>query len=69
MTETKTNIDTIKELYAQVDKKTQFIIYCAEQLGKAPNTLRHHWFGQFWSIPEDHQEEVIQTLNDTLKNQ
>lgn len=62
-------IDQIKELYAQIDHKTQFIANLAEKLGKSPQSLRVHWFAQFWSIPEEYQPKVVKFLKYTIKEQ
>lgn len=67
--QTLTKIDNIKELYAQLNKKTQFIIDCANDLGKSPLSLRQHWFSKFWAIPEDYQDRVVELLQNTIKNQ
>lgn len=62
-------IDNIKTLYQQVNKKTDFIKMAADDLGKSPLTLRQHWFGLFWSIPEEHQERVVELLQRTISQQ
>ena len=65
----KDAIEVIRELYDQIDKKTKFIIKVAKDLGKSPQTVRVHWFAQFWSIPEEYQQRVIELLEETIKNQ
>lgn len=62
-------IENIKNLYTQVDKKTKFIEMVADDLEKSPLTLRNHWFSAFWSIPDEHQERVVELLQNTIKNQ
>lgn len=62
-------IDNIKSLYGQVQKKTTFIIMAAEVLGKSPLTLRQHWFGALWAIPEEHQPRVVELLQNTILSQ
>lgn len=62
-------IDTIKSLYRQIKGKTDFIIMAAEDLSKSPLTLRQHWFGGFWAIPEEHQPRVAELLRKTLSQQ
>ena len=62
-------IKEIQGLYAQIQKKTKFIKLVADDLDKSPLTLRHHWFAQFWSIPEEHQLRVKKLLLDTLEKQ
>lgn len=61
--------DNIKELWKMVDKKTEFIQAAAEDLDKSPLTLRQHWFGSFWSIPEEHQPRIVELLQNTIANQ
>jgi len=64
-----TKIDNIKDLYAQVNKKTEFLKNLAPEVNRTPQTLRVHWFAQFWSIPEEKQDDVISFLQKTIKNQ
>lgn len=66
-TTTPTKIDNIKNLYAQVGHKTNFTIKLAEALGKSPQSLRVHWFGNFWSIPDEYQDTVVDFLQKTIK--
>jgi hypothetical protein len=61
--------NTIKTLYAQIDKKTMFIIEVADYFGKSPQSLRVHWFSSFWSIPEDYQDELIVLLELKIEEQ
>ncbi len=69
MNQTINLIDEIKDLYSKVSKKTKFIILASVELEKSALTLRHHWFGQFWSIPEEHQSKVKELLELTIENQ
>lgn len=69
MIKTVSKIDNIKALYQQVNKKTEFIKVCAAYFGKSALSLRNHWFGNFWSIPEIYVDEVIKLLQNTIKNQ
>ncbi len=62
-------IENIQELYAQINHKTNFIKMAAKDLGKSPLTLRAHWFGLFWAIPEHHQPRVVELLQNTIKKQ
>ncbi len=62
-------IEEIKGLYSKINHKTNFIIKAAEVLGKKPTSLRSHWFGNFWSIPEHHQAEVKELLEKELEEQ
>ncbi|MEC4049778.1 hypothetical protein OX284_010095 [Flavobacterium sp. SUN046] len=69
MKQTLTPIDEIKDLYSQVKEKTKFIINVSPLIGRAPKTLRNHWFSEFWSIPKEHQPRVKELLETTIKNQ
>lgn len=62
-------IQEIQNLYAEVAHKTNFIKEVAAELGKSPSSLRNHWFGQFWSIPKEHQSKVKEILIKTIDNQ
>ena len=59
----------IKALYAQIDKKTKFIIEVADYFGKSPQSLRVHWFSSFWSIPEEYQDKLIILLEQKIETQ
>jgi hypothetical protein len=69
MNDTLTLMDQIKDLYSQINKKTQFIQMAADKIGRSPKSLRNHWFSEFWSIPSEHQETVKILLKETIKNQ
>lgn len=71
MNKTLTKIDNIKSLYAQVNSKSKFLIATAEDLGKRAGTLKSHWFSDsgLWSVPEEHEDRVIELLQKTIKNQ
>lgn len=62
-------IDNIKYLYDQIEDKTEFIKEVAKDRKKRPLTIRNHWFGQFLAIPEEHQERVIELLQNKIKIQ
>lgn len=63
----KTKIDNIKFLYQKLGHKTNFIKDVANALNKAPATLRNHWFGAFWSIPEKYQDKIIEMLQKQIR--
>ncbi len=65
----KDPIETIQELYSQVNHKTKWISKAAEEVERTPRTLRVHWFAQFWSIPEEYQQTIIDLLKLELKQQ
>lgn len=59
----------IRNLYNQISKKREFISMAAADLNKSPLTLRQHWFGQFWNIPEEHQPRIVELLQNTIATQ
>lgn len=62
-------IKEIGRLYNKVAKKGSFIFEFSNFINRSPNTLSNHWFGNFWSIPEDKQEETESYLKAYLKKQ
>lgn len=64
-------INNIKQLYGQLKHgtKTSFIELVAFDLVKSPLTIHNHWFARFWQVPEEHQDRVIELLQNTLKLQ
>jgi hypothetical protein len=64
-----TKIEQIKNLYSQIEKKVKFIEFVAEKVERSPKTLRNHWFAEFWSVPVEHQEQVIKLLKETISKQ
>jgi hypothetical protein len=63
------NIEEIKTLYSQIEKKVKFIQYVASKVNRSPKTLRNHWFAEFWSIPLEYQETVKLLLEETISEQ
>jgi len=63
-------IDNIKKTYALIPKgqKLHFIEEVAKEVKLKPSTMRSHWFGNFWAIPEEHQGLVIYMLQNFIKN-
>ncbi|WP_341217069.1 hypothetical protein [uncultured Wocania sp.] len=66
---TLTKIEHIQSLYKQINHKTNFIKEIAKKLEKSPLSLRTHWFGNFWSIPEDYHDAVIEEIENKIKTQ
>lgn len=56
-------------LYKHIHKKTKFIMEAGAHFGKSPQSLRVHWFGNFWSIPERYQDDLILFLQQKIKEQ
>jgi hypothetical protein len=67
---TISKIDNIKSLWKLLPNdgsKTAFMVMLADDLGRKPNTLKHHWFTSFWGIPEQFQDRVITLLQNTIR--
>lgn len=64
-------IENIKQLYSQVNHKSDFIVEVAKDVKRSPNTIRHHWFSKagFWSIPEEFQPRVVELLQNKIIEQ
>lgn len=63
--------EIIKELFQQLNHKSKFIEELAVKLVRSEKTLRKWWFSNYglWSVPKEFQDEVIQDLEETIKNQ
>ena len=68
---TPTKKDNIIALYSQINEKTEFIKLVAKECKRGANTVRTHWFSSanFYSIPEEFQDKIIQLAQNTIKNQ
>lgn len=62
-------IENIKQLYKEVEGKNKFIGVVANEFNLKPTSIRTHWFGNFWSIPESKQSKVVELLQNQIKNQ
>lgn len=62
-------IENIQKLYKQVEKKSDFIVSVAKEVGNTPLSTRTHWFSNFWSIPEEYQCKVVEMLQKTIAKQ
>lgn len=62
-------IANIKALYKQIKGKRDFIEYAAAYFGLKPTSIRNHWVGNFWQIPETKQEEMVTLMQNWIKNQ
>lgn len=56
-------------LYPQIHVKNEFFMKLAKHLGKKPNTLKTHWFSGVWSIPDEHQAQVVDFMQNYIKSQ
>jgi len=63
--------ENIKELYQLIEGKTKFIKELSVLYGMSPNTIRNHWFSEhgFWGVPEKKQDEVIEIMQNKIRNQ
>ena len=59
----------IKNLYDQVDNKFDFIILLSKEFKIKPSSIRTNWFSTFYSIPEKHEQRVIELLQNTIQRQ
>ncbi len=62
-------IQQIKDRYKQLDSKVGFIEEAAEIFERSPLTLRVHWFGNFWRVPQGFQLRVLALLEQKIKEQ
>lgn len=70
ITENLTKVDNIKEnLWPQVQDKVDFIKKCSADFGRSANTINNHWFGRFWSIPQDLVDDIIVYMQNYIANQ
>lgn len=68
-TEAITKNETIQSLYQKINDKSQFIKDVAKDLDKKPGSLQNHWFSRFFSVPESHEDRVIEMLEDAIEKQ
>lgn len=66
--ESKTMQD-IRDLYSQLDHKTNFTIIAGQYFERSPQYLRVHWFGNFWNIPKGFQKPLKRLLMEAVKEQ
>lgn len=64
-----TKTDIIQDLYNQVKGKSKFMLQFSASIGRTYNTLKNHWFGNGWQIPEDKKDETITYLENYLAQQ
>lgn len=60
-------IDNIRSLYKMVGNKVAFIMALSEVNGRAPISMQNHWFGRFWAIPIEEQQNVIAFMQNYIK--
>ena len=61
--------NNIKNLYNQVDNKFDFILLLSNEFKVKPNSIRTNWFSTFYSVPNKHQDRVIELLQNTIQRQ
>lgn len=61
--------ENIQKLYNQLNDKSEFISEVAMAFGNTPQSIANHWFGRFWSIPEEHRPKVVKMLQDKVDKQ
>ena len=61
-------IKEIKEIYGQLQHKSQFVDMVSYKFHKSPGTIRNHWlYGN--AMPVEHQKEFRKLALKALKNQ
>ena len=63
---TENLIEEIQQEYSKIKSKSEFIKRLSKVVNRTPNTIRHHWIGQFWSIPLEFQELVLEEIKKEL---
>tara|TARA_R110002051_G_C8374478_1_gene444101 strand:+ start:320 stop:526 length:207 start_codon:yes stop_codon:yes gene_type:complete len=61
--------ENIKHLYTQIENKHGFIILLSHEFKLKPNSIRTNWFATFYSVPNKHQDRVIELLQNTIQRQ
>ena len=59
----------IKHLFDQIDNKLDLISLLSNEFKVKPNSIRNNWFSSYYSIPEKHEDRVVQLLQNTIKSQ
>ena len=62
-------IENIKTLYEQIEDKYSLIMELSIKFGIRPGSIRTNWFATFFSVPENHQEEVVTILQKKIREQ
>ena len=58
----------IKDLYSQLNNKSEFVDVVSEKFNKNPGTVRNHWlYGN--AMPLEYQKEFRRLLKKAVKNQ
>jgi hypothetical protein len=59
----------IKKLFNQIKNKKEFVFLLAQEFELKPNSIRTGWFSTYYSIPEKHQNRVVEILQNTITQQ
>tara|TARA_R110000822_G_scaffold271860_1_gene394434 strand:+ start:85 stop:291 length:207 start_codon:yes stop_codon:yes gene_type:complete len=59
----------IKHLFDQIENKQGFVILLSNEFKVKPNSIRNNWFSSYYSIPEKHEQRVIELLQNTIQRQ
>jgi hypothetical protein len=62
-------VNRIKNLYAALNSKGDFVLKLAARFDMKPMSIHNHWFGQYLAIPEHRQEEVLRMLEEEINMQ
>lgn len=61
-------IDTIKDLYQQVERKTDFFQVVKNEMGGSISSIKTNWFS-LWSIPDNKLTDLEVILKNYIKKQ
>ena len=61
--------ENIKHLFNQIENKFDFILLLSKEFKVKPNSIRNNWFSSYYSIPEKHEQRVIELLQNTIQRQ
>ena len=62
-------IDNIKHLYQTVKDKKTVREAVAEKCNISPLSVEKNWFSGHWSIPEKHQADVVEVLQNQVRKE
>ena len=62
-------VKNIKQLFPQIENKYEFILLLSNEFKIKPSSIRTNWFSTFYSVPNKHQDRVIELLQNTIQRQ
>ncbi len=61
--------ENIKQLFRNVENKTEFIELLSKEFNRKPASIRNNWFSAFYSIPQENEARVVELLQRTIAAQ